>query len=159
VASAICIENRQGKGEGLALRSICGHIDLVLCCQYPRLSRGTELSPLAHYTPVLPVQVQITIQNLRPVNMPVSKSYSSNFLEPQVFRMIMMGFDLVPKCKNATHVLVSQSPCTYKFEILKQTMKNATMCRLLGAQVKPKTWHCDDKRALLILQFIRNPVA
>ena len=69
VASAICIENRQGKGDGLALRSIWGHIDLVLRCQYPRLYWGTELSPLAHYTPVLPVQVQITIQNLRPVNM------------------------------------------------------------------------------------------
>jgi hypothetical protein len=69
VASAICIENRQGKGEGLALRS---NTIRDLCdrkCQYPRLSRGTELSPLAHYTPVLPVQVQITIQNLRPVNM------------------------------------------------------------------------------------------
>lgn len=87
--------------------------------------------------------------------MPVSKSYSSNFLEPQVFIMLMMGFDLVPKCKNATHVLVSQSPSTYKFEILKQTMKNATMCRFLGAQVKPKTWHCDDKRAFLSCNLSR----
>jgi hypothetical protein len=28
-------------------------------------------------------------------------------------------------------------------------MKNATICQFLGAQVKPKTWHCDDKQALL----------